>query len=219
MLDHEIIRRFDLLKPSRAVYESAYRRGFWMMVLAYLVIGMIMSGADFQPVVTLLMPVLIGIASAAFRIHAAHTVLSPSQRSRLERQLALVKRQKALFAAGNAAREDIRSCQAARQKLEELTARMQRLDAGGFGERIAELAEARAHWEGRIWADERLIAGYDHECQMLAIEIDALDEPDIIPTDASPLEAKMAELEELRKIASERQRRRAAELEVSEVLN
>jgi hypothetical protein len=218
MLDYETIRRFDLLKPPKQAYERAYRRGFWMFVLSFIVVAVVMSGADTVPEWTLWGPMLFGVAFALLQVQAVRGVLSPAQRTRLERQLVLVRRQDALRAASQAASEDINASEAARQKLLELASRMQRLDAHGFRDRIAELAQARAHWEGRVLANERLIAGYDHEWQMLAIEIDALDEPDIIPTDASPLEAKMTELEALGKLASERQRRRAAEAEVSSML-
>ncbi len=96
---------------------------------------------------------------------------------------------------------------------------MQRLDHGTYGDRIAELAQARAHWERRIGINERLIAGYDHECQMLDIEIDALETPEIFPDDRSgEADAKAAELAALDERAARRRQRRAAEAEISSML-
>ncbi len=181
MLEYETLRRFDLLKPSRQAYESAWRRGFWVGVLACIIIQIIMGDADQNGWVSLFIPAVIGVLYALSQIHLAHGVLSDAQRSRLQKQLVLVERQEALKAAGTAAAEAIESSKAAMTKLAELSLRMQRLDDGTYGARIADLAQARAHWARRIKINERLIAGYEHEWQMLAIEIDALDMPEIFP--------------------------------------
>lgn len=219
MHDHETHRRFELLKPPRQVYESAYRSGFWVAVFACILIQIIMADADQNGWVSLFTPFAIGVAYALMKINAAHDVLTPAQRARLRKQLVLVERQEALKAAGTAAAAEIESSKAAMLKLAELSLRMQRLDDGTYGARIAELAQARAHWARRIKTNERLIAGYEHECQMLSVEIDAVDMPEIFPANASEaMDAKTAELEALEEAARERRRRRAAESEVSQAL-
>ena len=217
--DEDTFRRFDMLKPSQEAFESALRRGFWMFVLAYIVVAVVMSGADTVPEWTLWGPMLFGAAWAGWRLLLVYNVLSPRQRTRLEGQSTLVQRQKALTAAREAAVEEIESGREALVKLAELALRMTRLDAAGFAERLAELEQARRHWIERLMANERLIAGYDHECQMLAIEIDALDTPEIFhASDSTAMDAKMAELEALEEAAGERRRRRAAESEISTML-
>lgn len=219
MRDENTIRRFDLLKPSQKDCESALRRGFWMFVLAYIVVAVVMSGADTVPEWTLWGPMLFGAAWAGWRLLLLFNVLTPRQRARLERQLALIQRQKALKAAREAAVEEIESGREALLKLAELALRMTRLDAAGFAERLAELEQARRHRIELIMANERLIVGYDHEWQMLAIEIDALDATDIMPSDPSAsMDAKRAELAALGEWANERRRLRAAEAEISGML-
>jgi hypothetical protein len=219
MDDLETHRRFDLLKPPRQAYESACRHGFWIGLLAYLVILVVLPHGQENVWGSLVTSLVIGGLAALSKIHEAHTVISPPQRKRLGQQLVLVQRQEALRAAGAAAAEEIESSQAAMAKLAELSLRMQRLDDGTYGDRIAELARARAHWARRLKVNERLIAGYEHECQMLAIEIDALDSPEIFPAQiASDLDAKAAELVALEETAGERRRRRAAEAEVINML-
>jgi len=219
MLEYEARRRFDLLKPPPQVYESARRQGFWMAVGACIVILIIVPDAFQNGWVSLLTPAVIGFLYALSQIHAARGVISPAQRKRLRGQLALVQRQEALKAAATAAEAEIESSKEAMTKLAELSLRMRRLDDGTYGARIAELAQARAHWAQRIKVNERLIAGYEHECQMLSVEIDAVDMPEIFPANASEtMDAKTAELEALEEAAGERRRRRAAESEVSQAL-
>jgi hypothetical protein len=219
MDDLETHRRFDLLKPPRQAYESACRHGFWIGLLAYLVILVVLPHGQQYVWGSLVTPLVIGGLAALSKIHEAYTVISPPQRKLLGQQLVLVQRQEALRAAGAAAAEAIESSKAAMMKLAELSLRMQRLDDGTYGARIADLAQARAHWARRIKISERLIAGYEHEWQMLAIEVDALDMPEIFPENAPETrDAKAAELEALEEAAGERRRRRAAEAEVSTML-
>ena len=219
MLEYETLRRFDLLKPPRQAYESAWRYGFGVAVFAFILIQVVMGSADQNGWVSLFTPAVIGVLYALMKIRDAHGILSDAQRSRLKKQLVLVERQEALKAAGAAAANEIESSKAAMMKLAELSLRMQRLDDGTYGARIADLAQARAHWARRITINERLIAGYEHEWQMLAIEIDALDMPEIFPENATEtVDARAAELEALEESAGERRRRRAAEAEVSTML-
>ena len=219
MLEYETLRRFDLLKPPRQAYESACRYGFGVAVFAFILIQVVMGSADQNGWVSLFTPAVIGVLYALMKIRDAHGILSDAQRSRLQKQLVLVERQEALKAAGAAAANEIESSKAAMTKLAELSLRMQRLDDGTYGARIADLAQARAHWARRIKVNERLIAGYEHEWQMLAIEIDALDMPEIFPENATEtVDARAAELEALEESAGERRRRRAAEAEVSTML-
>lgn len=218
MLEFETRRRFDLLKPPRQVYASAWRQGFWVAVGACIVILLIVPDAFQNGWVSLFTPAVIGGLYALLQIHAAESVLSDAQRSRLKGQLVLVEQQEKLKAASTAAGGEIETGKAAMAKLAELSLRMQRLDDGTYGARIADLAHARAHWARRIKVNERLIAGYEHEWQMLAIEIDALDMPEIFPECGSAvMDAKVAELEALEESARERRRRRAAESEVSTI--
>jgi len=219
MLEYEARRRFDLLKPPPQVYESAWRQGFWVAVGACIVILIIVPDAFQNGWVSLFTPAVIGFLYALSKIHAVRSVISPAQRKRLMGQLDLMQRQKALKAASTAAEAEIESSKAAMTKLAELSLRMRRLDDGTYGARIAELAQARAHWAQRIKVNERLIAGYEHEWQMLAIEIDALDLPEIFPAGASEaLDAKTAEAEAMEEAAADRRRRRAAEAEISSLL-
>lgn len=219
MLEYGTLRRFDLLKPPRQAYESACRYGFGVAVFAFILIQILMGSADQNGWVSLFTPAVVGVLYTLMKIRDAHGVLSDAQRSRLRQQLVLVERQQALKVAGAAAAEAIESSKAAMMKLAELSLRMQRLDDGTYGAWIADLAQARAHWARRIKINERLIAGYEHEWQMLEIEIDALDMPEIFPENApETMDTKTAELEALEEAAGERRRRRAAESEVSQVL-
>lgn len=216
MRDQDVLRRFDLLELSLKDYWTVFKCGLLITTLAYVGAGIIAASTETESWFFVFAPPLIGLLYAVWMVYAANRRLTPPQRERLTEQRDLLERHEASKAASDATSADLMTTQARINHLLDLALRMKRLDAESLPERMAEVEGVIKMLERRVRTDGLLIAGYDHECQLLAVEIEALDI--VLSDEGTALDAKLADLAALEESIRDGRRRRAAELEVSRFL-
>lgn len=216
MRDHEVVRRFDLLRLSRGDYWIIIKCGLLIAASAFVVAGVLAVVTSTESWSYVCTPPLIGILYSLWMTWAAGKRLTPTQRDRLTTQVMLIRQCEALRAASNSAAADLETTQARIKILIELTLRMRHVDADRLAERIAEVEETIKTLELRVRTNELLVAGYDHEYQRLEVEIEALDI--VQGSSGAGLESKLAELAGLEENVAQRRQRVLAAREVVELL-
>jgi hypothetical protein len=216
MRDQDTIRRFDLLKLSGDDYWTIIKNGCAIAVLAYIVAAMIAQGTSVASWAFVSTPPVLGLLYSLWMIWLANRRLTPTQRERLTRQGDLMADRGRMQAASGKAAADREATLAHMARLRDLITRMIRLDSDQLADRIARLKELYKCLDDRERADRHLMARYDCECDLLTLQIDALD---IFPEEAQiALGARLAELEALDAEIEDSQRRRSAETELARFL-
>jgi len=216
MRDEEVVRRFDLLELSPGDYWIVAKCGLLIMTFAYIMAGVIAANTGVESWLFVFTPPAVGVVYSAWMIWAANRRLSPIQRVRLREQRDLTIRLEALQTSSGTLAGDSATTQARIGKLLDLALRMKRLDAGYMAERISEIEWVIESLRRELRANDLLMAGYDFECQLLLVEIDALD---IVPKySGAGLHRKALELSALEQLAHNRRRLHAADMEVAILL-
>lgn len=218
MRDHDTIRRFDLLELSADDYWIVVKNGVLMAILAYILAGFLAATTSTESWFYVSMPPVVGVLYSLGMIWAAYGRLTPTQRARLTKQRDLIRRRQRMQVASEEATADRGEAVATMARLRELVTRMERIhpDEKVLADQIAGLEKVCGVLDDRTHADRHLVARYDRESQLLAVEIDALD---ILPGDAdAALSARLAELEALDEEIEASERLRSAELELARFL-
>lgn len=216
MRDEEVVRRFDLLELSPGDYWIVAKCGLLIMTFAYIMAGVIAANTGVESWLFVFTPPAVGVLYSAGMIWAANRRLSPAQRTRLAQQRALTVRLEDFRAASAVAATDSATTGARLNQLRDLAVRMKRLDAKYLTDRVGEIEGLITSLEEQVQLDAWLSAAYDHECQLLSIQVDTLDTAP--PENTSVLEAKLAELAVLKEVTQARRIWREVDEAVSELV-
>ena len=183
MRDHDTIRRFDLLELSADDYWIVVKNGVLMAILAYILAGFLAATTSTESWFYVSMPPVVGVLYSLGMIWAAYGRLTPTQRARLTKQRDLIRRRQRMQVASEEAAAD-REGQSPRWP----TARAGRTgwsdihpDEKVLADQIAGLERVCGVLDDRTHADRHLVARYDRESQLLAVEIDALTSSQAMP--------------------------------------
>lgn len=212
MLDDDSVDRFDLLELSTDDYWTILKCGVLIAILAYMGAGALASATSTKSWLCVIFPPLAGILYAVWMIVAARGRLTPQQRTRLTGLRALLQEKERLESASHSAAADAAAIQARINALLDFALRMKRLDAVLLADRIAETETLVGTFERLLAVTRELIAGIDHEQELLEVEIDARG---LLAHDAEEaLRVRVAELAEDAGRVEEWRRVRAAALEL-----
>jgi len=214
--DQDTIRRFDLLELSTDDYWSILKGGCLVALLALVEVAILVAGTDTETWAAVWLPPLAGVVYAIWMLWHAKRRLTPAQRRRLHWQRGLLRKGECLQAARGEVNVDRTDLLAQMAQLRDQITRMIRLDADQLADEIAALKELYKCLDDRERIDRELLGLYDHECQVLVAEADALD---IFPEAAQEaLATRLAELAELKEVIASSVRHRDAERELDRLL-
>jgi len=216
MRDQDTIRRFDLLELSAEDYVIILKCGVLIALLSYVVAIFVAATTGTESSLLVSVPPVVGALYSLWMVWAAHRRLTPDQRARLTRQRDLIARQRRLRAAAEEATADREEALAQMARLGDLLARMERFHAELLAGRIEELRAAIRSLDDRTHTDRHLVNRYERECQLLGVEIDALD---LFTGEVqAALQARLEELEAIEEEIEASERLRGAALELARYL-
>lgn len=216
MRDQDTIRRFDLLELSAEDYWVILKCGILIGILAYVVAIFVAAATGTESSLLVAVPPVVGVLYSLWMIWAANRRLTPDQRARLTRQRDLIAKQRRMRAAAEEARADREEALAQMARLRDLEARMERFHTELLAGRIVDLRAVIRCLDDRMHTDRHLVNRYERECQLLEVEIDALD---LFTADVqAALQTRLEELQELEGEIEASQRLQSAALELARYL-